>query len=61
MNDKLYALAGKMGPVELSAVDSDQFSYQGFAKVRFKRNDKLISGFELDMDRVLNLKFEKMK
>jgi hypothetical protein len=60
MNDKLYVIAGKMGPLELSSLESDQFLYQGFAKFRFKRNGKLISGFELDVDRVLHMKFEKM-
>ena len=45
-------------PLELSISGTDTFICE-FGLLRFKRNDKLISGFEMDAGRVKNLKFEK--
>ncbi len=56
--DKLYLSINNNEPERITVFDSDQLSYE-YMLLRFKRSDKLISGFELDAGRVKNLKFEK--
>ncbi len=45
-------------PIELSIYDTDKFTCE-FGYIRFKRNNNLIYGFELDAGRVKNMKFVK--
>ncbi len=46
-------------PMELNIYDTDQFTCE-IGLLRFKRNHKKITGFEIDSGRVKNLKFEKL-
>ncbi|WP_318311183.1 serine hydrolase domain-containing protein [Flagellimonas crocea] len=58
-NDSLQLKIANYSPRKLTAEGDGIFDAEGY-KVRFKKSDGNISGFEFDVGRVTNLKFERI-
>ena len=57
-DDKLYLTVGAWKNLECSAAEIDVVACS-LGKIKFKREDGAVTGFELDSGRVLNVRFEK--
>lgn len=57
-NEELTVQVNNQEPMDCAFVEEDKFRF-GFGMIRFQKQGKTISGFELDSGRVNNVKFEK--